>query len=410
MNAEKNKNSRLLTSLFGHDGEVVLDPVAQSMTIIGSLLALGVTVISPLLLDLSEIFEVSSVQIGLLITAFTTPQIILIPIIGVAADLIGRKWLLAGGLILFGISGTSIGLTESFQTALVLRAIQGIGFAAAMPLTITVLGDYYEGSREATAQGLRTGGLFLVNMLAPVIGAFFMGFAWQLPFLLFFTAIPAGIWICRIMPSETKEHTVNLKDYLGSLVTLIRKPHMLLIFSTFILRFVVFFGYLTYLSFFGKQNLGMTTVGIGLMAALKAITSFIGSIQAGRLSQRMHTVLTAVLAFTISGAGLILAGAVPSIRTLIVGSMLLGIGDGIAAPIQKSLVTNLSHSQVRGGAISLSSTMSSTGKALAPVVMAGVMSLSNVCTVFIVLGVISTATSVILLVVWYMTRHVVELR
>ncbi|MGM0431630.1 MAG: MFS transporter [Spirochaetota bacterium] len=404
------KHSKLAIRLLGRDGEVVQDSVAQSMTIIGSLLALGVTVISPLLQDLSEIFSVSAAQIGLMITSFTAPQIILIPIVGVMADMIGRKWLLVSGLLVFGLGGAAVGLTTSFEVALLLRAVQGVGFAAAMPLTITVIGDHFSGNREATAQGLRTGGLFLANMVSPIIGAFLMGIAWQLPFFLFAASIPVGIWVWIILPSEPKKTAIKFRDYMNSLVLLIRKPHMLIIYVTFILRFVVFFGFLTYLSFFGKQNLQMTTVAVGMMAAIKAVMSFLSSLQAGRFTSKMHTVLAAVAAFTISGIGLILTGALPSVTTLIIGSVCLGIGDGVVAPIHKSLITNLAHSQVRGGAISLSSSMSSTGKALAPLITAGILALSCLCTVYMVLGLISVAAALLLLPVWRMTRDVPALR
>ena len=94
---------------------------------------------------------------GLIMSLFTFPTIILSPIIGSLADRYGRKIFLAGEIFLFGISDAlPVFLNFSFNSLLVNRVIQGIGFSVAMPLTVTVLGDLYDGSKEIAAQGIRT--------------------------------------------------------------------------------------------------------------------------------------------------------------------------------------------------------------------------------------------------------------
>lgn len=52
---------------------------------------LSVTSISPAFPMIADVFNISDTQIGLLITVFTLPGIILAPIIGILADRLGRK-------------------------------------------------------------------------------------------------------------------------------------------------------------------------------------------------------------------------------------------------------------------------------------------------------------------------------
>lgn len=391
---------------LGAEGDVAGDSEAQAMTIASAVLALGVVVLSPLMLDLAQVFEVPESRIGLLITAYTAPPIVLIPVAGVLADRIGRKPLLVSGLVVFGLTGGAIGLIESFEAALALRFLQGIGFAAAMPLTITVLGDIYRGGREATVQGLRTAGNFVSNTIGPVVAAVLIGVAWQYPFAIFLLTLPIALWIWVALPATAPESSSSLRGYVRDLLTLVRRPDMGFILLSFGLRFVVFYGFLTYVSFLGKQTIGVTTVVVGLVTSVKAVASIVGSTQAGRLTLRGHTALVAATAFGLMAIGMLLAGLVPSLATLVVGSILLGIGDGVIAPVQKSLVTNLAPAELRAGAISSSSTVQNAGKAVAPVAMSGVLATGGPPAVFVALGVIGVVGAVLLVTVWRFTRDV----
>jgi MFS family permease len=60
------------------------------------------------------LLEISPQNIGLLITVFTFPTVILSPIIGVMADRFGRKKILVPSLILFGLAGTACAFARDF--------------------------------------------------------------------------------------------------------------------------------------------------------------------------------------------------------------------------------------------------------------------------------------------------------
>ncbi|MFB6097172.1 MAG: MFS transporter [Haloferacaceae archaeon] len=392
--------------LLGAEGAVAGESEAQAMTLSSALLATGVVLLSPLMLDLAHLFEVSPSRVGLLVTAYTAPPIVLIPLIGVVADRTGRKPLLVAGLVLFGLAGAATGVVRDFEVALAFRFLQGVGFAAAMPLTITVLGDVYTGSREATVQGLRTAGNFFTNMVGPVVAAVLLGISWQFPFALFLLTLPVAAWVWTSLPATAPESGTSLRRYVRDLGALVRRPHMSLILLSFGLRFVVFYGFLTYVSFLGKETIGLSTVAVGLATAVKAVASVVGSTQAGRITLRGHTALVAGAALGLMGLGMTLAGLAPGVLTLGIGSVLLGLGDGLVAPVQKSLVTNLAPGSLRAGAISASSTVQNAGKAIVPVAMSGVLVTAGPPAVFVVLGVVGLVGAVTLVPVWRLTRDV----
>ena len=155
-------------------------------------MGMGVNMVAPVIPEIMSFFKVNEVRMGLTMSLFTLPTIILSPIIGSLADRYGRKIFLAGGMLLYGISGVlPVFLNFSFNSLLVNRAIQGIGFAAAMPLTVAVLGDLYDGSKEVAAQGIRAFFMGAGGFLFPLLGgtlAVVLG--WNYSFLPFLLAIP----------------------------------------------------------------------------------------------------------------------------------------------------------------------------------------------------------------------------
>ena len=51
------------------------------------------------------------------------------------------------------------------------------------------------------------------------------------------------------------------------------KSVMLAVNLTVLIRFLAYFGYLTYISFLGKESLGMTTMAVGIVIAVKSVLS-----------------------------------------------------------------------------------------------------------------------------------------
>ena len=90
---------------------------------------MGVASIAPALPKIVESLGISTKEIGLLITVFTLPGVFLTPVLGVLADRIGRKRILAPSLILFGVAGSACAFTGDLNTLLVFRFFQGVGAA-----------------------------------------------------------------------------------------------------------------------------------------------------------------------------------------------------------------------------------------------------------------------------------------
>jgi MFS transporter, ACDE family, multidrug resistance protein len=136
---------------------------------------------------------VSSGQVGLLITVFTLPGILMTPVLGVLSDRYGRKKILVPALLIFGFAGGACAFARSFDILLTLRLFQGMGAVALGTLNVTVIGDIYEGRGRASALGYNSSVLSVGTASYPAIGGLLATLGWFYPFALPFLTIPIAI-------------------------------------------------------------------------------------------------------------------------------------------------------------------------------------------------------------------------
>jgi len=95
-------------------------------------MVLGNSMLIPVLPAMGHALDVSPVQVGLLITAFSVPAGLLIPLAGALADRYGRKIIMVPALMLYGLGGLLAGaaalwLAKPFPYLLGARILQGVG-------------------------------------------------------------------------------------------------------------------------------------------------------------------------------------------------------------------------------------------------------------------------------------------
>lgn len=114
-----------LTAVFGDEADILQETDFQVLLLATVTGPLGPALSSPLLDTLTSPYGVSGTRIGLLLSAYTAPAIVIIPLIGVLTDRYGRKPLLVAGLVLFGIAGTALSLTMRFASRSVYASSKG---------------------------------------------------------------------------------------------------------------------------------------------------------------------------------------------------------------------------------------------------------------------------------------------
>lgn len=358
-----------LTELFGEEASILRDRNFQLLLLANVFPGLGVALLSPVLDSLIEPLGASPATIGLMISVFSAPSIVAIPVAGVLADKYGRKPILSVSLVAFGVAGAAVGGTTHFQDALVLRTIQGVAFAGLTPILITSIGDIYVGTREATAQGLRFTGTGISQAVFPLISGVLVVAAWQFPFLLYALAVPiAGLVYVAYEEPPVRDEASEDRSYRRALFALVRRRRVIALVVARSLGPVVWIAFLTYNSLIVVRLIGGTPGEAGLLVALGSIVFAASSSQAGRTTalfgSRFYPLVVANVAL-VAGLGLVLFA--PSLPVAGVGIVVVGCGFGLAISLYRSIITGLASDDLRAGLVSVSESGSRIVVTLTPV-------------------------------------------
>lgn len=365
-------------ALFGEDGSVVRDRPFQLLLLANLNAPLGVALVSPLLDSLLGPFGVSPTRIGLIVTAFTAPSVVVIPLVGVLSDRYGRKPILVGGLVLFGIAGGAVSLTTSFPIVLALRAVQGVAHAGLTPIIVTSVGDLYTGAEEATAQGLRFASSGVTQAIFPLLAGILVTTGWQYPFLLYTLAVPVAIVLLIGFPEpshrmddpdpDPDEHEAS--GHVPTLREFAVRPHVLSVLVIRGLPNFVYFGLLTYNSFVVVRLLDGTPAQAGLLVAVTSVVYAGTATQAGRITAAFDgRAVPLVVAHLCMGGGMALVAAAPSLPVVGVGAVGVGVGVGVTASFYRSVLTGFAPVDLRGGLVALGESSGRLASTVVPVAM-----------------------------------------
>lgn len=116
--------------------------------------------------------------------------VLLIPF-SILGDSFGRKKVFLAGVVIFTLGSLLSGLSDSSIELILSRALQGVGGAAIVPLSLTLVNNAFPPEKRAAAIGLWSGIAGLGLSVGPLVGGLIMeGAPWQ---MIFYVNVPVGI-------------------------------------------------------------------------------------------------------------------------------------------------------------------------------------------------------------------------
>jgi EmrB/QacA subfamily drug resistance transporter len=366
------------------------------------------TIVNVALPTLVRELHASTTSLQWVVDAYSLAMAGLLLTLGSLGDCIGRHRTLTGGLIVFGLGSALAALSGSSTELIASRVLMGIGAAAIMPATLSILSNVFtDASERAKAISLWAAVAGLGIAIGPTLGGWLLAhYCWGSIFLvnlpIVAVAVIAGRWL---VPPSADEQPRAL-DPVGALLSVVglvglvyaviqapdygwlsartlgvglagvaivgafvawelRSAHPMVDLRIFrSARFsaasftvmMIFFSLFGWLFLFTQQLqvvLGYDTLQAGVRALPFALTIGAVSPVAAMLAARVGTKIVVATGLGVMGIGFLMV-ATSTVGTgfgfLLVASIVVALGMGLAlAPATESIMGSLDPSQAGVG-------------------------------------------------------------
>jgi EmrB/QacA subfamily drug resistance transporter len=188
-----------------------------------SLLIIGLdnTVLNVAIPTLQEHFSASASELQWMVDAYVVVYAGLLLTLGAAGDRYGRGRALQVGLLIFGASSFWAAYASSANHLIAARAVMGIGGAAIMPSTLSILSDVFPREERGKAIAIWSGVAGLGIGLGPLIGGFLLEhFWWGSIFLVNVPIVIAALILGRWLVPESRDPHAHALDIPGSVLSI----------------------------------------------------------------------------------------------------------------------------------------------------------------------------------------------
>lgn len=334
------------------------------------LAVMGVASLTPVFPKIINEFGISTQQVGLLITVFTLPGVILTPVLGILADRYGRRNILLPAIFLFAITGGACSLTRSYEILLVFRFFQGIGATSLGSLNVTLIGDIFSGKDRISAMGYNSSVLSLGTAAYPAIGGALAMLGWNYPFLLPILGLPLGIWVIFSLKNPEPKNDQSLRRYLKNTLKSLYKVKVFGLLLINLLVFIILYGtILTYFPILLGGELHAPPYLIGLIMSTASLSAAAISTQLGKITGLFTRKKMLIAAISLFGIALAIIPWMPSLWMMLLPSVCWGIAQGINTPTLQTMLVGLAPIEYRAAFMSVNGMILRFGQTLGPLLM-----------------------------------------
>ena len=307
---------------------------------------------------------------------------------GYFTDIASRKKLLIISMLFGEIPCFLTGFVENYQQFFWLRALTGIGIGAIIPITYSLLADYFPSNMRSAATGYLGlvvglgigGGQLLAGLTGPEYG-------WKISFII--VSVPNFIFLLlyaifatepRRGKSDKSSAGITRINY-SIIKDLVSKKTNILVFLQGIAGTVPWSVFFVYLTDYLAQDIGYSVQMASLVVFIIGLSAMIGGFAGGLIGNKLYNInpkyqplLSAICTFIgmVPTAFLINLNPVDQ-NASVTYPLVLGVFSGffitITAPNMKAVLMNVNHPNTRGMAFSIYNLADGLGRGFGPFII-----------------------------------------
>ena len=287
------------------------------------------------------------------------------------------------------------------------RGIFGIGLGIIAPMSLVLVGDFFEGKDRAKFMGYSSACSNIGGVIATPIVGIIAVIDWHNIFLIYLIALPILLVVIFCLPkvapfdgyapenrkenihNETKHIKLNLEVFKYAVII--------------ILAFITFYSIPTNIALLiENRNLGNSETS-AILITLVTLFAFFSAMSFGRVLRIFKETLI-LISFIIIAIGLIVLISANALAFMGLGVILVGIGFGLIVPYSLYYASKCVHNKHTSLAITIVTTSIYVGEAICPIVLddiAKFLNLGNVIGSFYaaeVLAIVAIIFSIVIIV------------
>jgi EmrB/QacA subfamily drug resistance transporter len=364
-------------------------------------ISLDNTVLNLALPAISRDLSATLNELQWIVDAYTLVFAALLLTMGSIGDRFGRKRMLQGGLIVFGLFSLGAALSKSTGMLIAMRALMGIGGATIMPTTLSILTATFRDPKErAQAIAFWAATFSLGTGIGPLVGGYLLEhYHWSSVFYINLPVVVVGLIGGYFFISESRAEKLRKIDIPGCILSLTglfalvygiiqagidgwnaqnvliafgialvlltaftlwerHSPHAMLPLKFFknmsftganiALTLIAFsmFGVFFFMSQFLQTVQNYTALESGVRLLPMAVAAFIGAVSSAKIAQKLGTKLTVAIGILIAASGFFYFYRIATVNVsyldIAIGMCITSLGMGVTmSPATNSIMGSI---------------------------------------------------------------------
>lgn len=368
----------------------------------------------PLFPLLATEFDVSTAQLGLLVTAIYVPQLLLQLPLGEVVDRVGAKWVLVSGLAVTSLSIGGSGLSTSYWMLLAFAFVSGVGQSVFHPADYALLETVTTTDNEGLGFSAHTFGGYAGFAAAPLaIGSVGIALGWQTALVgAGIVGVLAALGVALTIESvHARRIEPNADDADGStlrqMVAFVGRTDLMLVFVFYLVSMMALVGLQSFTTVLAVDGYGFTESTANTLLTVHLACTAVGVVAGGPVADRASFRWIVIGAFVLSAVGvgaIVLAVSSASIAVALVLFGLVGLLFGLALPSRDKFANSVADPGAVGKSFGFFFTGLSLGAVVSPVLLGAIIDARSASAAFVAVSVLLVVAASVVVVAVYTPR------
>lgn len=343
--------------------------------------------VSPALANISNAFPSASASLIKMILTLPALFIIFFSLVsGKLTYIFSKKQVLIIGLLIYIVGGVGPIFINDLRLLLVFRAILGLGCGLIMPISQSLIVDFFSDDERVKMTGYSSAASNFMGMISSIIVGSLSAVNWKYGFYIYFIALIVLILNISALPKQESERVRRGKEFNFNKKVYLLAGGMCLIT-------MAFYAVPTNIAFFMKKEHIGTSSSSGVAIAVFTLGGFIAGIILSDIRKRLKNyVLSSGIGIMALGYGLLLY--CHNLFILLVSVALVGFSFGMIYPLIFLKTSNISDKDSISISMSVVSSSMFLGQFLSPIVLQYVSRILNNNTTRFNFGILAICLSV----------------